>query len=111
MEFLYQYIKNICIFSLVISIILNIFPESSSKKYIKLFSGVVLLVLIMNPIIKIKNNGTDIEKIIKNYTHGSPKLESNLKNKKQWFYTNTNARENLESKMYERVNNEYKENQ
>ena len=50
MEFLYQYIKNICIFSLVISLVLNIFPESSSKKsfvrapaqlddYITSFSG------------------------------------------------------------------------
>ena len=71
MEFLYQYIKNICIFSLVISLVLNIFPESSSKKYIKLFAGIVLLALIVNPIINIKNNSGDIEQIIKSYTHGS----------------------------------------
>ena len=76
MEFLYQYIKNICIFSLVISLVLNIFPESSSKKYIKLFAGIVLLALIVNPIINIKNNSGDIEQIIKNYTHGSLKEEN-----------------------------------
>ena len=76
MEFLYQYIKNICIFSLVISLVLNIFPESSSKKYIKLFAGIVLLALIVNPIINIKNNSGNIEQIIKNYTHGSLKEEN-----------------------------------
>ena len=76
MEFLYQYIKNICIFSLVISLVLNIFPESSSKKYIKLFAGIVLLALIVNPIINIKNNSGDIEQIIKNYTYGSLKEEN-----------------------------------
>ena len=81
MEFLYQYIKNICIFSLVISLVLNIFPESSSKKYIKLFAG--------------------IEQIIKNYTHGSLKEEN---------YTFENNRESLENKVYERVSNGYKEN-
>jgi len=96
MEFLYQYIKNICIFSLVISLVLNIFPESSSKKYIKLFAGIVLLALIVNPIINIKNNSGDIEQIIKNYTHGS--------------YTFENNRESLENKVYERVSNGYKEN-
>ena len=90
MEFLYQYIKNICIFSLVISLVLNIFPESSSKKYIKLFAGIVLLALIVNPIINIKN-----------YTHGSLKEEN---------YTFENNRESLENKVYERVSNGYKEN-
>ena len=98
MEFLYQYIKNICIFSLVISIVLNIFPESSSKKYIKLFAGIVLLALIVNPIINIKNNSGDIEQ---NYTHGSLKEEN---------HTFENNRESLENKVYERVSNGYKEN-
>ena len=101
MEFLYQYIKNIFIFSLVISLVLNIFPESSSKKYIKLFAGIVLLALIVNPIINIKNNSGDIEQIIKNYTHGSLKEEN---------YTFENNRESLENKVYERVSNGYKEN-
>ena len=101
MEFLYQYIKNICIFSLVISLVLNICPESSSKKYIKLFAGIVLLALIVNPIINIKNNSGDIEQIIKNYTHGSLKEENHI------FENN---RESLENKVYERVSNGYKEN-
>ena len=96
MEFLYQYIKNICIFSLVISLVLNIFPESSSKKYIKLFAGIVLLALIVNPIINIKNNSGDID-----YTHGSLKEEN---------HTFENNRESLENKVYERVSNGYKEN-
>ncbi|MFR6562905.1 MAG: stage III sporulation protein AF [Eubacterium ventriosum] len=46
-------------------LVLNIFPESGSKKYIKLFAGIVLLALIVNPIINIKNNSGDIEQIIK----------------------------------------------
>lgn len=37
MEFVYGYIRNISIFMIVTTLILNIFPEKSSKKYIKLF--------------------------------------------------------------------------
>lgn len=101
MEFVYGYIRNISIFMIVTTLILNIFPEKSSKKYIKLFAGIVLLALIVNPIINIKNNSGDIEQIIKNYTHGSLKEEN---------HTFENNRESLENKVYERVSNGYKEN-
>ena len=33
MEFLYQYIKNICIFSLVISLVLNIIKMNIKKQH------------------------------------------------------------------------------
>ncbi|MFR8737641.1 MAG: stage III sporulation protein AF [Eubacterium sp.] len=39
---------------IVTTLILNIFPENSSKKYIKLFAGFLLLMLIFNPIVKYK---------------------------------------------------------
>ena len=42
MEFIYSYIKNICIFMLVITIITNIFPEKRYIKYIKFFAGILL---------------------------------------------------------------------
>lgn len=77
MSFLYHYVRSVCIFSLVISLILNIFPESSNKKYIKLFAGIVLLALILNPIIGIRNN-MDLESKIKKITHGNYIINNEL---------------------------------
>ena len=62
MEFLYQYIKNICIFSTGNFPCFKYIPESSSKKYIKLFAGIVLLALIVNPIINIKTTVVTLSK-------------------------------------------------
>lgn len=77
MSFLYQYVRSVCIFSVIISLILNVFPESSNKKYIKLFAGIVLLALILNPIIGIKNK-VDLESKIKKITHGNYIINSEL---------------------------------
>ena len=98
MEFLYSYIKNICVFTLVITLLLNVFPDKQYKKYIKLFAGFLLLALILNPIIKAKNMKLDINKLISEYSRG--KYEINLEK-------DVGA---LETKMYERMRDGYKEN-
>ncbi len=77
MTFLYNYVRSICFFSLMISLVLNIFPESSNKKYIKLFAGIVLLAMILNPIIGIKNN-IDFDKKFKDIAHGNYIFENQL---------------------------------
>jgi len=50
MEFIYSYIKNICIFMLVITIITNIFPEKRYIKYIKFFAGILLILIVLSPV-------------------------------------------------------------
>lgn len=97
MEFIYGYMKSICVFVLVITLILNIFPDRQYKKYIKLFAGLLLLALIFEPIVKMKNIKPDIDKIISKYSHGSYEihLEEDV--------------EELETKIYERMRNEYQE--
>lgn len=96
MEFIYGYIKNICVFTLVITLILNIFPDKKYKKYIKLFAGLLLLALIFSPIVKFKKDYLDIEQMISKYAHGSfhIDLEEGIGE--------------LETKMYERIQYEYK---
>lgn len=98
MEFVYSFVKNICVFTLVITLILNIFPDSRYKKYIKLFAGVLLIALVFNPIVQWKNSKVDINKMISKYSHGSfdIDLQSDV--------------EEIENKLYERISNEYKEN-
>ena len=56
MQFVFSYVKNICIFVLIITIILNIFPEKQYIKYIKLFAGILLIALVFNPVIRINKS-------------------------------------------------------
>lgn len=98
MDYLYSFVKNVCVFTLVITLILSIFPDSKYKKYIKLFAGVLLIALVFNPIVQWKNSKKNINEIISDYSRGSYNidLQSDL--------------EEIENKMYERISDEYKEN-
>lgn len=64
MEWVLSFIKNICVFTLVMTLVLNIFPESNYRKYIKLFAGFLLLVLVMQPILKLKNIDFKLDDIV-----------------------------------------------
>ena len=97
MDFIYSYIQNICVFTLVTTLILNIFPDKRYKKYIKLFVGLLLLALIFNPIIKFKNAAFNINEIISMYSRGKSSIDLDK------------DVEELETKIYERMSNEYKE--
>ena len=50
MEYLVRWIKNIAIFYIVASLILNIIPGDKYKRYIKLFLGIVMVILLIKPI-------------------------------------------------------------
>lgn len=94
MESVFDFAKNICTFTLVITLIMNIFPNYYNKKYIKLFAGILLICLILNPIINWKKSKFEIEDIISGYTHG------------KYDETIENDISELESKIIERLENE-----
>ncbi len=98
MEFMYGYIKGICGFTLVLTLLFNLFPDSTYKKYLKLFAGLLLLSLVIQPILKITNSNWNISKIISEYNE--QKYEMNWENKVN----------ELETKMYERAWDEYQKN-
>ena len=91
MEYFYVYVKNICVFTLMISLLLNLFPDAKYKRYIKLFAGMLLIALVFNPIVQWKNAKIDVEKIIKKYANGLLDIEWRLDTKE------------LETKMMERT--------
>ena len=68
MQFVFSYVKNICIFVLIITIILNIFPEKQYIKYIKLFAGILLIALVLNPVIRINKSRSNIPQNIERYS-------------------------------------------
>ena len=98
MEFLFGFVKNVCVYTLVVTLILNIFPDLKYKKYIKLFAGLLLIALIFNPIVQWKNSKMEINESISQYFHGSYEIELG------------EQLEEMKKKIYERIDNEYQEN-
>lgn len=93
MEFLYQYIKNICVFTLVITLILNIFPDRQYLKYIKLFAGLLLILLAINPIVNFGKKRIDISDIIDKFYYSEITVDSDM----------SDSLNEIQTKVYERM--------
>lgn len=53
MNEIYSWVKNIIIFMVLTSIISNLLGKSSYKKYINLITGIILVILVISPLLKL----------------------------------------------------------
>lgn len=47
---IYQWIKNIAFYMILITAVMNVIPNNNYKKYINLFTGIVMIILVISPI-------------------------------------------------------------
>lgn len=53
MAVLKEIVQNILIYYLILSVLMALISNSSYKKYIEMFSGLVMIIIILNPLIKL----------------------------------------------------------
>ncbi len=51
--YLYQWVENITFYLILITVAMQLLPNQSYKKYIRFFMGLVLIIMLANPILKI----------------------------------------------------------
>ena len=57
MKELYQWLQDLAVYLILVSAILQALPKESYQKYIRFFSGLVLIILLMTPLLRL----TDME--------------------------------------------------
>lgn len=55
MEFIFSSVKSIIMFLILVSIIMNLFSKSSFKQYIGIFTGMVLIMIVIRPVMSLLN--------------------------------------------------------
>lgn len=53
LEYFYEWMENLAFYLVIITIVVQMLPNNSYKKYIRFFTGLILILLMMNPILKI----------------------------------------------------------
>jgi stage III sporulation protein AF len=53
MGVIYSWVKNIVIFLVLTTIITNLLGKSSYKKYVNLVTGIILVILVISPLLKL----------------------------------------------------------
>jgi len=49
-EAIYSWVKNIAFCLIITSIVLNVLPDNNYKKYVKVFTGILLVIVIISPL-------------------------------------------------------------
>ncbi len=52
-QYLYEWIGNIAFYMVMVTAVLHLLPNSDYQKYIRFFTGLVLVILLITPVLKI----------------------------------------------------------
>lgn len=58
---IYEWIKNIVFYQLVVSIVINMIPDNAYQKYVRFFLGMLFLVIVIQPIFQLMNMTESID--------------------------------------------------
>lgn len=77
MAYLKEIVQNLLFYYIIFSVVMSLVGNSSFKKYIEMFSGLVMIIIILNPLIKLfgVENSLDLN-IRKNQLYEITKAES-----------------------------------
>jgi stage III sporulation protein AF len=51
MEYVYQWMKNLSFYLVLLSVLLQMIPGEQYKKYVKFFAGMILIMMLLKPIL------------------------------------------------------------
>lgn len=52
-EYLYQWMENVAFYLVILTVAIQLIPNNSYKKYIRFFMGLILIMMLSGPILKI----------------------------------------------------------
>jgi len=67
MDMISELVKNICVFMLLTTVVNNLLQDSIYRKYIRLYVGIVVIILVINPVLSIFSMDMDFESNIEKY--------------------------------------------
>lgn len=53
LTYLYEWIENIAFYMVIVTVAMQMIPNNSYKKYIRFFTGLILILMLAGPIMKI----------------------------------------------------------
>lgn len=92
LDWLYEWIKNIAFYMIIVSVVLNVLPGNRYQKYIQFFSGIVLILLAFLPIVRLTGKEQTIKELYEGYSYKQKKEEFEQMEK---YFTDTDILEFL----------------
>lgn len=61
--YIYEWLKNLTTYTLLVAIIMQLIPNEEYRKYIRFFCGMVLIVMLMTPFLQLFGMKGEFEKL------------------------------------------------
>ena len=65
LTYLYDWIENFAFYMVIITVAMQMIPNSSYKKYIRFFTGLILIIMLSGPIMKIFGMEQELQEFYK----------------------------------------------
>lgn len=62
-DYLYEWMKNLAFYMILMTAAIQVLPNNGYKKYIRFFTGLILVVLLMTPVLKLFNMNQGLDKL------------------------------------------------
>lgn len=53
LSYLYEWVRNIAYYMILVTVVVQVIPKSGYKKYVRFFTGLLLILLMCEPILKV----------------------------------------------------------
>lgn len=71
-----EWLKNLAGYMLAVSVAVQMLPDKKYEQYVKLFAGFVMIILVLQPVLKIGTAGTFLEEKINAFVQEQEELEN-----------------------------------
>ena len=65
LEYIYQWIENIAFYLIIFTVAMQMIPNNNYKKYIQFFTGLILIIMLAGPILKIFGAEQEVQEFYK----------------------------------------------
>lgn len=96
-----EWLKGLAGYFLITSIIMQMIPNGKYEPYIRLFTGFLLILLIIQPVLKIRDADGFLDRQIEAFVGEQESIEQDIKMQSQIFQEKSNGLENYEMQTIE----------
>lgn len=64
-DYLYEWLKNLAFYMILLTAVIRVLPNNQYQKYIRFFAGLILVVLLMTPVLKLTGMKDSFSKLYK----------------------------------------------
>ena len=88
-----EWLKGLVGYCMITSIIMQMIPNGKYEPYIRLFTGFLLILLILQPVLKIRDADGFLDRQIEAFLGEQEKIEKDIKMQSQFFREQSNGME------------------